>query len=75
MSASTHTNEVPASLKQEHPESFRQVQGRKEEAVIRHFRLGCVAQWLLQRASASESASERFAFAKRENTCESGSGR
>jgi len=39
-------------------------QVRKEEAVTRHFRLSCVAQSLLQRASTSPSASERFAFAR-----------
>jgi hypothetical protein len=39
-------------------------QVRKEEAVTRHFRLSCVAQSLLQRASTSPSASERFAFAQ-----------
>jgi hypothetical protein len=39
-------------------------QVRKEEAVTRHFRLSCVAQSLLQRASTSPSISERFAFAQ-----------
>jgi hypothetical protein len=39
-------------------------QVRKEEAVKRHFRLSCVAQSLLQQASASGSATERFAFAQ-----------
>jgi len=39
-------------------------QVRKEEAVKRHFRLSCVAQSLLQQAPASESATERFAFAQ-----------
>jgi hypothetical protein len=39
-------------------------QVRKEEAVTRHFRLSCVAQSLLQRAPASPSTSERFAFAQ-----------
>ncbi len=39
-------------------------QVRKEEAVTRHFRLSCVAQSLLQRASAPASESERFAFAQ-----------
>lgn len=39
-------------------------QVRKEEAVTRHFRLSCVAQSLIQRASASGSTSERFEFAK-----------
>jgi hypothetical protein len=39
-------------------------QVRKEEAVIRHFRLSCVAQSLLQRAPAVASKSERYAFAE-----------
>jgi hypothetical protein len=39
-------------------------QVRKEEAVIRHFRLRCVAQSLLQRAPAIASKSERDAFAE-----------
>jgi hypothetical protein len=39
-------------------------QVRKEEAVLRHFRLSCVAQSLLQRVPASPSESERFAFAQ-----------
>ena len=39
-------------------------QVRKEEAVKRHFRLSCVAQSLLQQASASGSETERFAFAQ-----------
>jgi hypothetical protein len=39
-------------------------QGRKEDAVTRHCRLSCVAQSLLQRASTSPSASERFACAQ-----------
>jgi hypothetical protein len=43
-------------------------QVRKEEAVKRHFRLSCVAQSLVQRAPASGSASERFAFAQGDNT-------
>ena len=38
-------------------------QVRKEEAVIRHFRLSCVAQSLIQRAPAVASKSERFVFA------------
>jgi hypothetical protein len=38
-------------------------QGRKEEAVTRHFRLRCVAQSFGQRAAASGRTSERFAFA------------
>lgn len=40
------------------------VQVRKEEAVKRHFRLSCVSQSLIQRASAPASESERFKFAK-----------
>ena len=39
-------------------------QVRKEEAVKRHFRLSCVAQSLIQRASAPVSESERFEFSK-----------
>jgi hypothetical protein len=39
-------------------------QVRKEEAVKRHFRLSCVSQSLIQRASAPASESERFKFAK-----------
>jgi hypothetical protein len=39
-------------------------QGRKEEAVKRHFRLSCVAQSRLQQAPASGSATERLAFAQ-----------
>ena len=44
-------------------------QVRKEEAVKRHFRLSCVAQSLVQQASASGATSERFAFAQGESTC------
>jgi hypothetical protein len=43
-------------------------QGRKEEAVTRHFRLRGVAQSLVQRAPASGMASERFAFAQGQST-------
>jgi hypothetical protein len=43
-------------------------QVRKEEAVTRHFRLSCVAQSLVQRAPASESTSERYAFAAGKKT-------
>ncbi len=43
-------------------------QVRKEEAVKRHFRLSCVAQSLIQRASAVVSKSERFEFAKGKTT-------
>jgi hypothetical protein len=43
-------------------------QGRKEEAVQRHFRLSCVAQSLVQRAPASGAETERLAFAKGEQT-------
>lgn len=39
-------------------------QVRKEEAVKRHFRLSCVAQSLIQRASVVGSESERFEFAR-----------
>jgi hypothetical protein len=39
-------------------------QVRKEEAVIRHFRLSCVAQSLIQRAPAVASKSERYVFAE-----------
>jgi hypothetical protein len=39
-------------------------QGRKEEAVTRHFRLRGVAQSLLQHAPAVASKSERYAFAE-----------
>ena len=39
-------------------------QVRKEEAVKRHFRLSCITQSIIQRAPASASKSERFAFAK-----------
>lgn len=43
-------------------------QGRKEEAVTRHFQLSCVAQSLVQRAPASGAETERLAFAKGETT-------
>jgi len=43
-------------------------QVRKEEAVIRHFRLSCIAQSLVQCAPASGSTSERFTFAQGERT-------
>jgi hypothetical protein len=43
-------------------------QVRKEEAVKRHLRLRCVAQSLVQQASASGAETERFAFAKGETT-------
>ena len=39
-------------------------QVRKEEAVIRHFRLSCVAQSLIQRAPVVASKSERYEFAE-----------
>jgi hypothetical protein len=39
-------------------------QVRNEEGVKRHFRLSCVAQSFLQRASVGESKSERFEFSK-----------
>jgi hypothetical protein len=38
------------------------VQVRNEEAFKRHFRLSCVSQSLIQRASVGESKSERFEF-------------
>jgi hypothetical protein len=56
------------------PEFSKQVTGleasqvRKEEAVIRHFRLSCVAQSLVQRVHASGMESERFAFAQGQST-------
>src|SRR5262245_55989955 len=43
-------------------------QGRKAEAVTRHFRLRCVAQSLLQRTPASGAATERLAFAQGQDT-------
>jgi hypothetical protein len=43
-------------------------QVRKEEAVKRHFRLSCVAQSIVQRASVEKSTSERFAFAPDQST-------
>jgi hypothetical protein len=43
-------------------------QGRKEEAVTRHFRLRGVAQALVQRGPASGSTADRFAFAQGEGT-------
>jgi hypothetical protein len=43
-------------------------QVRTEEAVTRHLRLSCVAQSLVQRAPASGSTSDRFAFAQGEDT-------
>jgi hypothetical protein len=43
-------------------------QVRKEEAVKRPFRLSCVAQSIVQRAPASESTSERYAFAEGKST-------
>ena len=39
-------------------------QVREEEGVKRHFRLSCVAQSLIQRASVGESKSEKFQFAE-----------
>ena len=48
---------------------FESAQVRKEEAVIRHFRLSCVAQSILQRVSPEVSTSERFAFADGTVTC------
>ena len=43
-------------------------QVRKEEAVKRHFRLSCVSQSLIQRASAPVSESERYEFARGKTT-------
>jgi len=43
---------------------FESSQVRKEEAVIRHFRLSCVAQSLLQQVAGPASTSEKFQFAK-----------
>ena len=48
---------------------FEAAQVRKEEAVIRHFRLSCVAQSILQRVSPEGSTSEKFAFADGTVTC------
>jgi hypothetical protein len=48
---------------------FEAAQVRKEEAVIRHFRLSCVAQSILQRVSPEVSTSEKFAFADGTVTC------
>jgi dsDNA-binding SOS-regulon protein len=47
---------------------FESSQVRKEEAVKRHFRLSCVSQSLIQRASAVVSESERYEFAKGKTT-------
>jgi len=44
-------------------------QGRKEEAVTRHFRLRCIAQSLIQRTPAVVAKSERDAFAEGPITC------
>jgi hypothetical protein len=48
---------------------FESAQVRKEEAVIRHFRLSCVAQSILQRVVTEVSTSEKFAFADGTVTC------
>jgi len=48
---------------------FEAAQVRNEEAVIRHFRLCCVAQSILQRVSTAGSTSEKFAFADGKVTC------
>ena len=42
---------------------FESAQLRKEEAVIRHFRLSCVAQSLVQSSDTSPSKSEKYSFA------------
>ena len=47
---------------------FEAAQVRNQEAVKRHFRLSCVAQSLLQQAACEGKKSERFAFAKDEQT-------
>lgn len=47
----------------QHVPGFEAAQGRKEEAVTRHFRLSCVAQSFVQRAAASGRTSERFVCA------------
>ena len=47
---------------------FESSQVRKEEAVKRRFRLSCVAQSLIQRASAVGSEFERFEFARGKTT-------
>ncbi|MDJ0717221.1 MAG: hypothetical protein QNJ54_23890 [Prochloraceae cyanobacterium] len=43
-------------------------QVRNEEAVKRHFRLSCIAQSLLQRASCQGQKSEKFKFAQTKQT-------
>ena len=43
-------------------------QVRKEEALLRHFRLSCVAQSLLQRVTCHGQKSERFKFAQEKQT-------
>ena len=47
---------------------FESAQVRNQEAVKRHFRLSCVAQSLLQQATCQGKKSERFAFAKHQQT-------
>jgi hypothetical protein len=47
---------------------FESAQVRNQEAVKRHFRLSCVAQSLLQQATCGGKKSERFAFAKDQQT-------
>ena len=47
---------------------FEAAQVRNQEAVKRHFRLSCVAQSLLQQATCQGKKSERFAFAKDQQT-------
>ncbi len=48
---------------------FEAAQVRNEEAVIRHFRLCCVAQSILQRVSTAGATSEKFSFADGKVTC------
>ncbi len=47
---------------------FESAQVRNEEAVKRHFRLSCLAQSLLGQAACGGQTSERFAFAKGQQT-------
>ena len=47
---------------------FEAAQVRNQEAVKRHFRLSCIAQSLLQQATCQGKKSERFAFAKDQQT-------
>lgn len=47
---------------------FESAQLRNQEAVNRHFRLSCVAQSILQRATCSGTQSEKFRFAQGQQT-------